>query len=138
MSKQHKQVLRLRIDSYIERLINLWFFPDFYCNSVGFQPKMSRILKSDIKNGLRDHINVHSMPTNIWSGLKDVTLVHISKSWSFYDFFLLCIKQVLSKFEPQNGEKNKQFLGLGQKSTCFLKKKVYVISVIYHLAIPNL
>ncbi len=43
-------------------------------------------------------------------------------------FFVVCIKQVLSKFEPQNGEKNKQFPGLGQKSTCFFFKKCIFIS----------
>ena len=38
--------------------------------------------------------------------------------------YLLCIKQLLSNFEPQNGEKNKQLLGLGPSQVAY-KKKVY-------------
>jgi len=38
--------------------------------------------------------------------------------------FLFCIKQLLSNFEPQNVEKNKQLLGLGVSQVACIKKKV--------------
>ena len=44
--------------------------------------------------------------------------------WKFH-FFHFCIKQLLSNFEPQNCEKNKQHLGLRLESSCLYKKSVY-------------
>ena len=48
------------------------------------------------------------------------------KVGDFMIFFLVCIKQVLSKFEPQNGEKISNFWGWA-KSQLALKKSVFNI-----------
>ena len=47
---------------------------------------------------------------------------------TYFIVYLLCIKQLLSNFELQNGEKNKQLLGLGPSQVAFKKSVVRMLT----------